>query len=249
MAPIIQWLLHTVFIQLSILAFCAPFFAWYIISRRNLPPQEKELGEKIEDFFGSRQMDVLVFVWAMLEASVWFIIPEFLLFLIIFMRIRQRAELLLWDLEGTIAGTILSYFILAHIHLTQVPYIVPGMLAQVSFWYEKLGATALFLQPFSGIPYKVFTGLASAGGISLLKLVLLGALVRIARYAVIYIIFMGLYPLFHRIAYKRYVAVFLVACGIFSFFLLKIVSEYGNGYQLATETPTFNMLQKVFYRN
>jgi hypothetical protein len=241
MASITTWLLHSIVIQLSIAAFAAPFWLWYRISR---PASEKHshlsLGEHIELFFSSSQMNWLVFCWAASEAVVWFIIPEFLLLLIIFMRIRQRTALLFWDLAGTMLGTIVAFAISAPAaNVAHMPYLTIGMTAQVIDWYQRFGAAALLFQPLSGIPYKVFTLLASAHHIGLVTLILVGAAVRMGRYILFYIILTGLYPLFHRFVFRRYIGIFVVSCMVFSFFLLRIVNNYGPGYQLQDGNSIF----------
>src|SRR3989344_3548618 len=204
MAVILEWLLNGVIVQISILAFAAPFWLWYRMSRTDSERDaHHSLGEHIELFFSSRQMDWLVFCWAAAEAVVWFIIPEFLLLLIIFMRFRQRIALLAWDLAGTVVGTTVAFAISASAaDVVRMPYITAGMVTQVNDWYLNFGVGALAFQPLSGVPYKVFTHLASANHIGLVSLVAVGTLVRMARYVFIYMILSGLYPIFHRFAFR-----------------------------------------------
>ncbi len=238
MVVILTWLLHSVIIQISIVLFAAPFWIWYRVSRGDAAKHTSHsLGEHIEMFFSSSQMNYLVFCWAATEAIVWFIIPEFLLALIIFMRIRQRASLLVWDLVGTAVGTIFAVIIsFSPTDLVRIPYITSGMIMQVHDWYQHFGIWALAFQPFSGIPYKVFTALASGNGIHLVIFVLVGTLVRIGRYIVIYLIFSGLYSVMHRFVFRKYIAIFVVSCMIFSFALLKVVNNYGPTYEVQPST-------------
>lgn len=234
MASITSWLLNSFFILLSTVTFFTPF---WLLHRLTRPKTEKytrhSLGEHIEIFFSSKQMNWLVCAWAAAEAIIWFIIPEFLLLLIIFMRIRQRVSLLFWDLLGTILGTIIAYSIsVPSITVAHMPYITTGMILQVNYWYQHFGVWALVFQPLSGVPYKVFTNLAFEHNINLAALIFTGSIMRMSRYIFIYIILSGLYPIFHRFAFRRYLAVFVVSCMIFSYFLLKIVNNYGPGYEI-----------------
>ncbi len=248
MASIITWFLNSILIQASIIAFATPFWVWYQVSR---PTDNRRahhsLGEHVELFFSSKQMNWLVFCWAASEAVAWFIIPEFLLLLIIFMRIRQRPALLIWDFAGTIVGTIFAFVISAPAAIVvHMPYVTLGMVAQVNSWYLHFGVGALAFQPLSGIPYKVFTNLASINHINLLALVVVGVAVRMARYIFIYVVLSGLYPLFHHIASRRYISVFMVSCLVFSFFLLKTVNIYGVNYQTQSNQSVFaEFLQKL----
>ncbi len=194
--------------------------------------EHHSLGEKIEAFFSSRQMDWLVFSWAAAEAVIWFIIPEFFLFLIIFMRLRQRTDLLRWDFGGTIVGTSVAYFISSHIPVTSLPYITSAMVAQVDSWYSQFGVGAVTFQPFIGIPYKVFTHLAAQHHIGLFSLIAIGTIVRMARYIIIYCVLSALYPFLHRLAHRNYLGVYIASCCVFTFLLLKTVDLYGLTYHI-----------------
>lgn len=229
MSSVLLWIINSIFVVLIIPVFAAPF--WLSYRRASKPPQG-ELGEKIEDFFSSRQMDWLVFSWAAAEAVAWFIIPEFFLLLIIFMRLKQRINLLRWDFGGTIVGTVIAYYISSYLPIGTLPYITSAMVAQVDLWYSELGVWAVAYQPFIGIPYKVFTHLAAEHHISLFFLVVIGTIVRMARYVIIYCILSALYPFLHRYAHRNYLGVYIASCCVFTFLLLKTVNLYGLAYRV-----------------
>ncbi|MFI5270842.1 MAG: hypothetical protein ACHQT9_02255 [Candidatus Saccharimonadales bacterium] len=163
----------------------------------------------------------------MSEAFIWFVIPEFLLFLVIFMRIRRRIDLLLYDIYGTIVGTILAYIIhLRPAQIAHLPYIQPKMLNYVHGWYNAHGIFGLIFQPFSGVPYKVFTYLAPYYHFFILYFLVVAIVVRISRYFLIYLFLDNVYPFFHKFVYKRYVRLFFVSVFIFSVLLLKVYESY-----------------------
>lgn len=106
----------------------------------------------------SRESNLLITAWAAAEAFIWFVLPEFLLFLIIFMKVRHKFDLLKYDVIGTVIGTIIG--IIWHApadFLVKLPFIHQGMIDQVHVWFHQWGVWGLFFQPFSGVPFKVLT--------------------------------------------------------------------------------------------
>lgn len=183
----------------------------------------------MENFFTSKYANWLVFFWAMAEALVWFVIPEFLLLLLIFMRIRRKRELLYYDIGGTVAGTLVAFvFHVPERLIASLPYIQPSMVAQVKYWYNHHGILGLAYQPFSGVPYKVFTNLAPQYHFFVLTFLVVAVLVRISRYYLIYLFFSGIYPLLHKYVYRNYARLFLVATFIFSVLLLRVYMTYSH---------------------
>ena len=223
--------LHYLFIQASILLFAAPFYMAYRHTH-GAASAEPTLSEKLEYFFSSRQANYLVFAWAALEALVWFVIPEFLLLLVVFMRLRNKRQLLLSDILGTASGTLLAFMLpgLSHERLAKIPYITSGMIAQTEVWYHQLGLVGLLFQPFSGVPYKVFTLASHGQGFWLPAFLALALIVRISRYYIFYLIFTGLYPFLHRLVYRNYVPLFFGACMIFTLLLVRVYDSYGKSY-------------------
>jgi 4-hydroxybenzoate polyprenyltransferase len=217
----------------SLLLFAAPFLAWHWLRRPFRPNQAMGVAEWLERFFESRPANWLVFAWALGEAVVWFVIPEFLLLLLVFMRVHRKYELLAYDIAGTIAGTAVAYAIhLSPGRIEKLPYIVPAMVLQVQLWYQHFGIWGLANQPFSGVPFKVFTHLAPSFGFWLPAFVAVAVIFRITRYFVCYVIFLTIYPYLHKRVHRNYVPLFLVATFIFSVLLLRVVAIYGPGYHV-----------------
>jgi membrane protein YqaA with SNARE-associated domain len=161
------------------------------------------------------------------EALIWFVIPEFLLLMIVFMRIRRKRELLYYDIYGTAAGTLIAY--IAHLpvqSIEKLPYIQTEMVTQVKSWYDDQGIFALIHQPFSGVPYKVFTHLAPEYGFFLPLFLLFAVVVRISRYYIAYVILINIYPVLHKYVYRNYVRVAIIGTLIFSLMLWKVYTAY-----------------------
>jgi|SRR6185312_4256678 len=218
--------LNYIFILAAIALFAAPFYLWFRRAHKHTAGKP-ELNREAEDFFQSRQANWLVFTWAFGEALIWFVIPEFLLLLIIFLRIRRKRELLLFDIYGTAAGTVVAYVINLPVHLIdKLPYIQPKMVAQTETWYHLHGMLGLVNQPFSGVPYKVFTFLAPHYHFFILAFLITAILVRIARYYIFFAMFSLIYPVLHKYVYRNYVRLFLAAVFIFSLLLLRVYQSY-----------------------
>lgn len=212
----------------SFLVFIAPFY--YLYKRKSHGSiRVHGLNREIESFFNHRQTNYLFFFWAMAEALFWFIIPELLLLSVIFMRTRRRRDLLIYDIFGTIAGTILAFVINLPTHLIEkLPYVQSAMVQQCIEWFEKSGIFALMYQPFSGVPYKVFAYLGPNLHILIVFFIIAAVAVRIARYAVVYLLANKLYSVFHSFVYHYYVPLFLFAVFIYSLSLLQVYNAFSH---------------------
>ena len=216
-------------IQVSIVLFILPFY--WLYRRKYLPDGEFKVNfnQHLEYFFSSKYANWLVFFWAMGEALVWFIIPEFLLVLLVFMRIRRKRELLYYDIYGTAAGTLAAFIIpIPASLLDKIPYVQPSMVSQAEYWFSKHGILALAYQPFSGVPYKVFTHLAPNYHFFIGTFLVFAVIVRISRYYIIYLLASGIYPFLHKYVYRNYARLFVVATFIFSLLLLRIYTSWGH---------------------
>jgi len=233
-------------VQICIILFIAPFYWLY----RNKYVQDGEVrvnfNRHLEYFFTSKYANWLIFFWAMGEALIWFVIPEFLLILLIFMRIHRKRELLLYDIYGTAVGTLLAFAINIPEHLIdKLPYVQPSMVLQVRQWFDAHGIFGLLYQPFSGVPYKVFTSLAPHYHYFIITFLIFAIIVRISRYFIIYLFLTGIYPIFHKYVYRNYVRLFLIATFIFSVLLLRVYDSYGQ-YRVPTRgtTPIIQVTEK-----
>lgn len=232
-------LANFILIQACIILFFLPFYWLHARSRAHQGEPKTKINDQLEYFFSSRYANYLVFLWAMGEALVWFVIPEFLLLLLIFMRIKRRRQLLYWDIYGTAAGTLLAFAInLPERLIDKLPYIQTAMVAQVKSWYNAHGILGLIHQPFSGVPYKVFTHLAPHYHFFVLSFLIFAVIVRISRYYIIYAILTSFYNVLHPYVRRNYIKLFLVATFIFSVLLLRVYNEYAPGYHVSAGVLT-----------
>lgn len=220
------YILNFFIITLSIILFITPFFIWYWIKHKN-SLGKIDLNLYLEYFFSSKQANWLIFAWAASEALFWFVIPEFLLLLVVFMRIRNKKQMLVYDIAGTVAGTILALVIrLQESTIAKLPYIQPGMISQTKTWYSEKGLLGLMHQPFSGVPYKVFTHLAWQYDFFIPWFIVLAVIVRIFRYLVAYGLFISLYPKMHKLIKNNYIPLALGAILVFSILLYNTYNLY-----------------------
>lgn len=246
MSGFIEIITNYLFIQGSILFFIAPFYWAYQHRHPEISLKHLVLNENIERFLSSTQANYLAFAWAAAEAICWFIIPEFLLLLVIFLRVKNKRALLIADILGTTFGTIIGLLlsVYTNFNVVKVPYITSGMIEQVKVWYQSLGSLGMFYQPFSGVPYKVFVMSVHQFDINLVWFVSLAILIRIARYYIFYLIFVGLYPFLHRRISHHYLPIFLLSCFIFSVMFLRVYKIYNQGYELKN-APALTGAQKL----
>ncbi len=220
-------------VQICIILFILPFY--WLYKRKCVQDGEVKINfnRHLEYFFTSKYANWLVFFWAMGEALIWFVIPEFLLILLIFMRIQRKKELLFYDIYGTAIGTLIAFAIqIPERLINKLPYVQPNMVLQVRHWFEAHGIFGLVYQPFSGVPYKVFTHLAPHYHYFFLTFLIFAVIVRISRYYVIYLFLSGIYPVLHKYVYRNYVRLFLIATFIFSVLLLKVYTSYGLNHHI-----------------
>lgn len=225
---LISFIINFCFIFVSIFLFFLPFVVIFWYKNRNEITQKKpHFNYFMEKFFMSKESNVLIATWAAAEAIIWFVIPEFLLILIMFMKVRRKAQLVIYDIIGTVVGTAIA--VLLHLPektMLLAPYIYQGMITNVSRWYSEFGVLGIFFQPFSGVPYKVFNSLALEYGFFIPLFIFLAVIARMVRYLVVYEITKALYPLFHRFVRKHYAVLFILATAIFTLLLMEISNSY-----------------------
>jgi hypothetical protein len=228
MAFALTWLANFTGLLASVALFFLPFVAVFTWRNRvAIRESRPHFNYFMERFFMSSESNALVFAWAAAEAVAWYVIPEFLLVLVVFMRVHRKIDLIKYDMLGTVAGTLLAwYWRLPQQTFLQLPYVRPRMLAQVGAWYSRHGILGLLYQPFSGVPYKVFIHQAAAAHFFFIWFILLAVAARMVRYVVAYEATKALYPLTHRFVQKHYAVLFVCAIAVFTFLLLHVVALY-----------------------
>lgn len=224
----LNYLANFAVLFMSMALFFAPFvLVFYVRNRSEIKAKRPHFNYFMEQFFGSRESDALVLTWAAAEAVIWYIIPEFLLILLIFMKVKRKFDLVKYDIIGTIIGTLVAlWWRLPRNSFIHLPYIRPRMLAQVDTWYRQHGILGLAHQPFSGVPYKVFNHEAVNYHFFIPLFILIAIIARMVRYVVAYEVTKALYPALHPFVRKHYGWLFVIATGIFTFLLLHVVQMY-----------------------
>lgn len=153
-----------------------------------------KINRKIFDYLSSivlfPWMIAILILWSFLEASIWPIFPEFILVFFIILSPKNYRKLFSISFISSILGTA-SFFLFAHLYpiatnnlLLKVPFINEGML-HVAALYQKEGVISLFRQPFSTIPIKVWTFMATKYSIGFLPFMLLTSLIRGIRFFIL----------------------------------------------------------------
>ena len=229
-ASITTYLLNFSALFASMALFFVPFvavFAWR--NRHEIKKQRPNFNYFMERFLISPESNALIFAWAASEAIVWYIIPEFLLVLVIFMKVHRTIDLIKYDLLGTIFGTIIALsWRMSDGFFLSLPYIRPRMLEQVQTWYEQHGIFGLFYQPFSGVPYKVFAHQADQFQFFIIWFIILAVIARMVRYVIAYQLTKALYPFVRPYVRKHYAILFVGAIAVFTFLLLHVVDVYSS---------------------
>jgi membrane protein YqaA with SNARE-associated domain len=250
MANIIELFKNYLFVQIWVLAFILPFYLCFSYLHHQLQFKKLRINEHLEEFLSSKYGNALIFAWAASEAIYWFVIPEFFLLLVIFLDIKEKKRLIIYDFIGTVIGTLigLALFNTYGFDVAQAPYVHSNMIEQVKVWLDNLGVAGLLFQPFSGIPYKVFIAVASISSLNLFAFIAMALFVRMARYFLLYVIFQGVYPFLHRFVSQNYIPIFILSCLLFSYLLQQVYSSYASDPNLDYSMVEFIKNNLIFKR-
>jgi membrane protein YqaA with SNARE-associated domain len=133
----------------------------------------------------------LAFVWAFLEATVFFVVPDVIISIIcIVYGWREGAKAVGFAILGAILGGITTYFWgkanidAARAFFDLLPAIGPENLARAKATFEghELGLDML-MGSLTSVPFKLYASEAGAANSSLLQFVLLTPFVRLPRFA------------------------------------------------------------------
>lgn len=131
---------------------------------------------------------LLVFVWAVAEATVWPIMPDAVLVPLALARPQRWWQLVLAAMMGTALGGIVSHRVGRErpdtAAVVALPLVRPLMVEAASRWLTDEGARGVTRQPASGVPFKVFARLAGSRGIDLGAFLAWGVAARTGRFLV-----------------------------------------------------------------
>ncbi|MCC6176439.1 MAG: hypothetical protein IT305_14125 [Chloroflexi bacterium] len=112
---------------------------------------------------------VLVFAWAVAEATVWPIMPDAVLVPLTAFRPACWWRLALVAAAGSTVGGAMSYQLgrlgWGTTTVERRALVRPAMIVAVYQWLDREGARGVWHQPFSGVPFKIFAYVA--GGLHL----------------------------------------------------------------------------------
>ena len=121
----------------------------------------------------------------------FFIVPDVLLSRIALTSRRAALIACAWTTAGAVAGGILIWSLgqsdpePVRSVFTAIPAISNGMIAEVHGQLVQYGATALFIGPTIGTPYKIYALEAAGAGIGLLTFTLISIPARIIRFVLV----------------------------------------------------------------
>ena len=105
---------------------------------------------------------ILAFLWGLAEATFFFIIPDVVLSFVAMLDWRSTWRHIVAALAGALLGGALLFHWsqtdpgAAHAAVARVPFITPGMFAEVNSGLDKMGLLGVLTGSVSGIPYKLY---------------------------------------------------------------------------------------------
>ena len=176
-------------------------------TRARLLPECRALFDQWERMASSRAATGLMFVWAVAEATVWPVIPDFLLVLVAAGNRRRfyvpLAAAVLGSALGGSAIFLVAYWASepAFDFLQQIPLVSDAQIQDAARSLDDHGAVALLLQPWSGIPFKVWGVMAGIQGLDpwfVIPAFIVGRAVRMAIVAALARVVAGTFTGFFR---------------------------------------------------
>jgi 1-acyl-sn-glycerol-3-phosphate acyltransferase len=149
----------------------------------------------------------LMFGWAVAEATVWPVIPDFLLAPMAAANRRHFYVPLAASILGAAVGGVLLFLFAAYAPdgayrvLQHVPMVRESQIAAANRELVARGAAGYFVQPWSGIPFKVWAVVGGALGLSPWRAIpafVLGRGLRMALGATLARVLAGRFPRFVR---------------------------------------------------
>lgn len=137
--------------------------------------------ERANALSGSGAGLVVAFAWGVAEALVWPIIPDFIVAILAVANPKRFAKIAIAAVTGSVAGGLIAYLLGgAGIHFPAL-FTTRKMITNAVALMGARGSAALWSQPFSGIPYKVFAFRASGAHAALPSFLAITLMARGAR--------------------------------------------------------------------
>lgn len=139
----------------------------------------------------------IAFVWGVLEATVFFVIPDvFLGFAVLFFPLLGFIFCFV-SIAGALVGGTIMYFLgqndpqMVLDLLTRIPGISEKMVVYVNADFSTHGLKAMFIAPWQGIPYKIYAVQAGIHEIPFLVFLLASIPARLERFILAILIAFG----------------------------------------------------------
>ncbi|MBT4352846.1 hypothetical protein HOD20_10020 [archaeon] len=117
----------------------------------------------LETFFSSKYFIFILLIWTFFEASIWFIIPDFILLLSIIIKPHYYKKFLLITFTSSMIGIIFFYFFILNFpnfsleSFLRIPFTNQVMVDNINLLYSNQGIISVLKQSISGIPSKLWT--------------------------------------------------------------------------------------------
>lgn len=122
-----------------------------------------KIYDSFEKFSLSYIAMIFISTWAFFESSVWFILPDFIILILVVVNPTKYKKYFGITFISSILG-ILAYYLFVIINptiawniLVQTPFTTPLMVDQVATKYTTQGISSILFQSYSGIPSKIWT--------------------------------------------------------------------------------------------
>lgn len=133
----------------------------------------------------------LALVWGLAEATLFFIVPDVLITGIALRSRRDAMIASVYACVGAVIGGAITYEWALHdpaslrVALDWLPAISVDLIDRVPRDLTQQGWIAMFIGPFSGVPYKLFAAGSATAGLSLPMLLLLTLPARAVRFVLL----------------------------------------------------------------
>lgn len=170
---------------------------------------------------------LLVFLWALAEATVWPFMPDALIAPLVAVDPQQWWRVVVPAVCGTVSGGMISYFLGRRYSaklVLRMPFVRAPMLAQCREWLASEGPRGVRHQALSMLPFKVFCMVAGETKMPLFPFFLWAIFVRGTRFLVVALlasIFGNLFPALLRDHLAAAVLVWAVLFGFGLFFMAR----------------------------
>jgi 1-acyl-sn-glycerol-3-phosphate acyltransferase len=152
-----------------------------VLAAAPVPVADSQIRLRLAAFAGTSVGLLVMAAWALGEALVLPLLPEFALAILAVAAPRRAVRLALAAVVGSIAGGALMYALAAHGVSPPAPLTTPRMHAVAAQQVSVEGAAALRHQTMSGVPYKVYGQAAGRARVGLEAFVLVSVPARSLR--------------------------------------------------------------------